>query len=286
MEKTLATTPEGQQMQKNPSIFNFSLVKVRQTCRTEFPRVADGIVESVLSSDGSLVRGHYEACRRRRFDHFGNSGTACRLFDGAPLSLARIFVFLNSSSLSLQLDKYPNLNCMCLYLYPTTPTNEYTPPVLSGKSTSWFNWVNSLKWTMADKGAWSLWSDELNKHRAKNGLKPVKEGFRDYLAKLRTPEILSLTAYSTHLVPRPKDWSNSNDQIPPMFPDPDQRDFKPAKRLVKFLDPSKPKPICTFLYQPSDDELAMLTRSCPQSHWRGFNDGSHAPRSRTGENRQ
>jgi hypothetical protein len=87
---------------------------------------------------------------------------------------------------------------------------------------------------------------EITKHRAQAGLGPFKEAFREHLEKQRNPPILSLTAYSTQLVPRPKDWSDHDDQIPPMFPEPEQRQFKPSPELEDFLSESKPKPICTL----------------------------------------
>lgn len=96
---------------------------------------------------------------------------------------------------------------------------------------------------MSDKGAWSLWSDEVNKHRAKHNLPPIKDAFRDFWAKLRNPHPLCLTAYSSELVARPKDWTDHDDVIPPMFPDSDQSNYTPSKELESFLDPSKPKPI-------------------------------------------
>jgi hypothetical protein len=68
---------------------------------------------------------------------------------------------------------------------------------------------------------------------------------RDHFAKLRNPHPITLTTYSVHLVPRPKDWPDHTDMTPPLFPEPDDRSFEPPADLADFLDASKPKPICS-----------------------------------------
>lgn len=88
---------------------------------------------------------------------------------------------------------------------------------------------------------------EINRHRARHGLPALKDNFRDHFAKLRNPHPITLTAYSVHLLPRPKDWPDHTDMCPPLLAEPDQREFEPPLDLVEFLDPTKPKPICLSL---------------------------------------
>eukprot|EP00029_Vermamoeba_vermiformis_P006988 TRINITY_DN2889_c0_g1_i1.p1 TRINITY_DN2889_c0_g1~~TRINITY_DN2889_c0_g1_i1.p1 ORF type:complete len:446 (+),score=87.64 TRINITY_DN2889_c0_g1_i1:27-1340(+) len=198
MEWSLANTPEGRDMARNPSIFKLGAMK-----KFMYPMMESwfkGVIELAKKAD--------------------------------VLVLATTSLLAGFSTL----EAFPNLKSVVIYMQPNTPSQYYAPPALSGESTSWFNWINSAKWKMMYSGAWSMWKDKINELRKSElNLPPIKEGFMDHLNKISNKPKYTLTAYSNHLFDRPADWAETEVIIGPICQTTEDS-FEAPKEVVSFLE--------------------------------------------------
>jgi sterol 3beta-glucosyltransferase len=134
------------------------------------------------------------------------------------------------------IEKYPNTKVIAIYTYPCTRTAEFSPPALSGKSESLFDWINSLKWIMFQFGASHMYNDKLNQLRANISLPPTKLNYDQMIRKIFKRPILTATIYSTGLLSRPKDWPENEYMVGPILHEEDKNDFQPSNDLLEFLN--------------------------------------------------
>jgi sterol 3beta-glucosyltransferase len=92
------------------------------------------------------------------------------------------------------------------YNLPLLPTGDLPSPLLA----KWklpARFMNKLTHTLFDIGFWQSQKDIVNAWRAELGLPRTSVAPRARLARAGTP---ILHAYSAHVVPRPRDWSDAN----------------------------------------------------------------------------
>ncbi|CAF1454389.1 unnamed protein product [Adineta steineri] len=197
MEIALSTTPDGIELQRNPSIFKMGLVK-----RVFLPLMEEwfnGILAGLKNAD--LI----------------------------VLSITSVLVGLSC------IEKYPNMKAVGIYLYPCRPTSEFAPPALSGKSESLFQWINSFKWKMFEYGASSMYNDKINQFRANINLPPIKLTYDQMIQLIFKKSILTATTYSKCLVARPNDWPENELMVGPIMEE-DNNTFQPSGDLLEFLN--------------------------------------------------
>ncbi|CAF1382731.1 unnamed protein product [Adineta steineri] len=197
MEIALSTTPDGIELQRNPSIFKMGLVK-----RVFLPLMEEwfnGILAGLKNAD--LI----------------------------VLSITSVLVGLSC------IEKNPNMKAVGIYLYPCRPTSEFAPPALSGKSESLFQWINSFKWKMFEYGASSMYNDKINQLRANINLPPIKLTYDQMIQLIFKKPILTATTYSKCLVARPNDWPENELMVGPIMEE-DTNNFQPSDDLLEFLN--------------------------------------------------
>ncbi|CAF4013692.1 unnamed protein product [Adineta steineri] len=197
MEIALSTTPDGIELQRNPSIFKMGLVK-----RVFLPLMEEwfnGIVSGLKNAD--LI----------------------------VLSITSVLVGLSC------IEKNPNMKAVGIYLYPCRPTSEFAPPALSGKSESLFQWINSFKWKMFEYGASSMYNDKINQLRANINLPPIKLTYDQMIQLIFKKPILTATTYSKCLLARPNDWPENELMVGPIMEE-DNNNFQPSDDLLEFLN--------------------------------------------------
>ncbi|CAF0852870.1 unnamed protein product [Adineta steineri] len=197
MEIALSTTPDGIELQRNPSIFKMGLVK-----RVFLPLMEEwfnGILSGLKNAD--LI----------------------------VLSITSVLVGLSC------IEKNPNMKAVGIYLYPCRPTSEFAPPALSGKSESLFQWINSFKWKIFEYGASSMYNDKINQLRANINLPPIKLTYDQMIQLIFKKPILTATTYSKCLLARPDDWSENELMVGPIMEE-DNNSFEPSDDLLEFLN--------------------------------------------------
>jgi sterol 3beta-glucosyltransferase len=197
MEIALSTTPDGIEIQRNPSVFKMGLVK-----RVFLPLMEqwfNGIVSGL--KDANLI----------------------------ILSVTSVIAGLSC------LEKYPNMKAVGIYTYPCTRTSEFSPPALGGKSESLFHWINSLKWTMFEYGASNMYTGKINQLRANINLPPIKLNYEQMIRSILKRPMFTATSYSKCLLPRPHDWPENEFMVGPIVED-ENTDFQPPNDLLEFLN--------------------------------------------------
>ncbi|CAF0821531.1 unnamed protein product [Didymodactylos carnosus] len=198
MDIVMSSTPEAIELQRNPSIFKLSLIKSIFLPLME--KWFNGIVANIKDAD-------------------------------------LIVLSINSAIVGMSaIEKHPGIKAVAIYPFPCTPTNEFSPPLLSGKSESLFHWINSLKWKMSNYGMSSMYGDKINQLRASINLPAIK--LLDYCHNL-VSTVATATIYSKYLLPRPLDWSENNQMVGPIFNQNLSIDFKPSEDIVEFLEMNK-----------------------------------------------
>lgn len=197
MELALSTTPDGIELQRNPSVFKMNLVKrvFLPLMEAWFNGIVDGIKEAnlIILSVTSVL-----------------AGLSC-------------------------LDKFPQTKAIGIYTFPCIRTAEFAPPALSGGSTSLFKWINSLKWKLFSYGASNMYGDHINRLRANIGLAPIRLDYDQMIQTLFSRPMVTATIYSKYLLPRPSDWPANDFMVGPMIKDDDYGDFHPSDALEHFL---------------------------------------------------
>jgi UDP:flavonoid glycosyltransferase YjiC (YdhE family) len=197
MEIVLSTTPDGIELQRNPSVFKMGLIK-----RVFLPLIEEwfnGIASGIKDADLII------------------------------LSVTSVLAGLSC------LDNYPNIKVMGIYVYPCTRTSEFSPPALSGKSESLFNWINSLKWKMFEYGASSMYGDKINQLRTNMNLPPIKLNYDQMINSVIKRPMLTATIYSKCLLSRPTDWPENEFMVGPIISE-ENEDFQPPDDLQEFLN--------------------------------------------------
>jgi sterol 3beta-glucosyltransferase len=197
MEIILTTTPDGIELQRNPSVFKMGLIK-----RVFLPLIEawfNGIVEGLKDADLII------------------------------LSVTSVIAGLTC------MEKYPNIKAVGVYTYPCTRTSEFPPPALSGKSESLFHWVNSLKWSMFEYGAASMYTEKINQLRAAINLPPIKLNYDQMIRSILKRPMFTATIYSQHLLARPADWPENEFMVGPIIEE-ENEDFQPPMDLSQFLN--------------------------------------------------
>jgi UDP:flavonoid glycosyltransferase YjiC (YdhE family) len=197
MEIVLSTTPDGIELQRNPSIFKMGLVK----------RVFLPLIEEWFNG---IVSGLKDA-------------------DLIVLSVTSVIAGLTC------MEKNPNIKAVGIYTYPCTRTAEFSPPALGGKSESVFNWINSLKWTMFEYGAASMYNDKVNQLRANINLLPIKLNYEQMIRTILKRPMFTATIYSKCLLSRPSDWPENEFMVGPIIQE-ENDDFQPSNELLEFLN--------------------------------------------------
>ncbi|CAF3682212.1 unnamed protein product [Rotaria sp. Silwood1] len=204
MEISLSTTPDGIELQRSSSIFKVGLAK-----RVLLPVMEEwfnGILAGVKDADLIVF----------------------------PCSCVLI-------GLSC-IEKYPNIKAIGIYTFPCIRTVEFTPPALSGKSESMFNWINSLKWKLLEYGASSMYNDKINQLRANIGLAPIELKYDQMIRSIFHKPMITATIYSKHLLPRPFDWSENDHMVGPILEE-DDYSFQSSPDILMFLDKWKSEKI-------------------------------------------
>jgi UDP:flavonoid glycosyltransferase YjiC (YdhE family) len=197
MEIVLSTTPDGIELQRNPSVFKMGLIK-----RVFLPLIEEwfnGIASGIKDADLII------------------------------LSVTSIIAGLSC------LDNYPNIKAVGIYTYPCTRTSAFAPPALSGKSESLFNWINSLKWKMFEYGASSMYGDKINQLRMGINLPPIKLNYDQMIHSVLKRPMLTATIYSKCLIPRPNDWPENEFMVGPIISE-ENEDFQAPDDLQEFLN--------------------------------------------------
>jgi len=227
MEIILSTTPDGIELQRNPSVFKMGLIK----------RVFLPLIEAWFNG---IVSGLKDA-------------------DLIILSVTSIIAGLSC------IEKYPNIKAVGIYTYPCTRTSEFSPPALGGKSESLFNWINSLKWTMFEYGASSMYTDKINQLRANINLPPIKLNYDQMIRSVLKRPMLTATIYSKCLLSRPSDWSENEFMVGPIIEE-ENNDFQPSNDLQEFLNKWKNEKIIYIgigsmmsIMFSTDEQLQFLT---------------------------
>lgn len=201
MEIVLSTTPDGIELQRNPSVFKMNLVK----------RVFLPLMEFWFNS---IVNGVKDA-------------------DLIVLSVTSVLAGLSC------LDKYPQTKAIGIYTFPCIRTSEFAPPALSGPSTSLFKWINSLKWKLFAFGASNIYGDHINQLRSKIGLAPIRLDYDQMIRTLFSKPMTTATIYSKYLLARPSDWPENDLMVGPIIKDDDYEDFQPSNDLQQFLQENR-----------------------------------------------
>lgn len=198
MEIVLSTTPEGIELQRNPSVFKLGLVK-----RVFLPLIEEwfhGIYQGLKDADLII------------------------------LSVTSIIAGLSC------LEKFPQTKAIGIYIYPCIRTSEFPPPALGGKSESLFNWMNSLKWRMFEYGAASLYGERINQLRATIDLPAMKLNYEQMIETVLKRPMFTATIYSKYLISRPTDWSENELLVGAIF-EGAQDDLQPKPSdLIEFLN--------------------------------------------------
>jgi sterol 3beta-glucosyltransferase len=197
MEISLSTTPDGIELQRNPSIFKIGLVK----------RVILPLVEEWFNG---ILSGLKDA-------------------DLVVLSFSSVLPGLGC------IEKYPNMKAIGVYTFPAVRTSEFSPPALGGKSESLFNWINSLKWKMVEYGASSMYNDKMNQLRANINLPPIKINYDQMIRSILKRPMLTATIYSKCLLTPPSDWSENEFLVGPILQE-ENDDYQPSDDLLQFLN--------------------------------------------------
>ncbi|CAF2783555.1 unnamed protein product [Rotaria sp. Silwood2] len=197
MEIILSTTPDGIELQRNPSVFKMGLVK----------RVFLPLMEEWFNG---IVSGLKDA-------------------DLIVLSVTSVIAGLSC------IEKYPNTKAIGIYTYPCTRTNQFAPPALGGQSESLFNWINSFKWKMFEFGASTMYNDKINQLRTNINLPPIKLNYDAMIKSIFERPMLTATIYSKYLLPRPNDWSENEFMVGPIIEE-ENDDFQPSNDLCDFLN--------------------------------------------------
>ena len=197
LEIALSTTPDGIELQRNPSVFKMNLIK----------RVFLPLLEEWFN------------------------GIASGLKDADLIILSVTSVIAGLSCL----DNYPNIKAIGIYTYPCTRTSEFSPPALGGKSESLFQWINTLKWKMFEYGASTMYNDKINELRMNLNLPMIKLNYDQMIDTILKRPMLTATIYSKCLLPRPTDWPENEFMVGPILEEDDQH-FQPSNDLTEFVN--------------------------------------------------
>ena len=197
MEITFSTTPDGIELQRNPSIFKMGLIK----------RVILPLMEEWFNG---ILSGLKDA-------------------DLVVLSFSAVLPALGC------IGKYPNMKAIGVFTFPSVRTAEFSPPALGGKSESIFNWINSLKWKMMEYGASSMYGDKMNQLRANINLPPIKINYDQMIRTNLKRPMLTATLYSKSLLARPADWPENEFMVGPILQE-ENDDYQPSDDLLQFLN--------------------------------------------------
>ncbi|CAF3550930.1 unnamed protein product [Rotaria socialis] len=199
MEVILSTTPDGIELQRNPSVFKMGLVK----------RVFLPLMEEWFNG---IVAGLKDA-------------------DLIVLSVTSVLAGLSC------IEKYSKTKAIGIYTYPCTRTAEFAPPAFGGKSESLFNWINSYKWNIFEFGASTMYSDKINQLRANINLPPIKLNYDQMIRSIFKRPILTATIYSKCLLAKPNDWPENEFMVGPILQETEEdHEFQPSDDLRNFLD--------------------------------------------------
>lgn len=204
MEIILSTTPDGIELQRNPSVFKMGLVK----------RVFLPLMEEWFNG---ILAG----------------------LNGADLIILSFVSALPGLSC---LEKFPNVKAIGIYTFPSTYTAKFSPPALGGKSESLFQWINSLKWKMMLYAASNIYNEKINQLRMNIDLPPIKLHYEELVRSVLKKPMLTATIYSKYLIPRPSDWQENEFMVGPIIAD-DENSYLPSNDIVEFLDRWKNKVI-------------------------------------------
>ena len=197
LEIVLTTTPDGIELQRNPSVFKMNLIK----------RVFLPLLE----------------------EWFNGIASGLKDADLVILSVTSIIAGLSC------LDNYPSIKAVGIYTYPCTRTVEFPPPALGGKSESLFNWINSLKWKMFEYGASTMYTEKINQLRTNMNLPLIKLNYDQMINAILKRPMYTATIYSKCLLSRPADWPENEFMVGPII-DEDHEDFQPSNDLLEFLN--------------------------------------------------
>ncbi|CAF1060799.1 unnamed protein product [Adineta ricciae] len=198
MEIALSTTPEGIELQRNPSVFKIGLVK-----RVFLPLVEEwftGILSGLKNADLII------------------------------LSITSIIAGLAC------VEKYHNVKAVGIYTYPCRPSVEFAPPALSGKSESLFGWINSLKWKLFEYGASNMYTERINQLRGNINLPPTKLYYDEMVRSIFKKPLPTVTIYSKGLLRQPSDWPGNELMVGPVLSEDENTDYHPSEELRDFLN--------------------------------------------------
>lgn len=198
MQITLSTTPDGIELQRNPSVFKMNLVK----------RVFLSLMEQ----------------------WFHGIRTGLKDADLIVLSVTSVIAGLSC------IETCPTIKAIGIYTFPCIRTAEFAPPALGGSSTSLFQWINSLKWKMFDFGASAIYGTRINELRASIGLPAMKLDYDQMIRTIFHRPMCTATIYSKSLLPRPIDWSAHDQMVGPIVDEDESEDFRPPQDLLEFLE--------------------------------------------------
>lgn len=198
MSLVLSTSNDGIEIQRNASIFKMNLVK----------RVFSGLME-------------------QWFD-----GIASGIKDASMIILSATSVLAGLSCI----EKFPSLKTVSIYTFPCIRTSAFAPPALSGNSTSLFGWINLLKWKMFAYGASNIYTEVINRCRAKLNLLPIKLDYDQMVRSVLKKPMLTATIYSPSLLNRPSDWPPTDLMVGPIFSEDEDEKYSPSDELIAFLE--------------------------------------------------
>lgn len=223
-----SSTPDGMQLRRNMGSFNFRLQQ----------RVYLPVMEEWFNG---VLAGLRDA-------------------DLIVLSPASLFAGLCC------IEKYPHLKAIAIYAFPLLRTAEFSPPYLGQKSTSLFNWINSLKWTMLEYLTSISLKDKFNELRARISLPPIELNYDEMILSIYRKPMIRATIYSKHLVSRPSDWQENDLMVGPIL---DERccNFEPSAPLLDFLSKWKNEKIIYVGFGSmmncmlnKDEQIAVLNK--------------------------
>ncbi|CAF1459042.1 unnamed protein product, partial [Rotaria sordida] len=167
LEDILSATPEGIELQRNPSLRKMGLLK-----RVLLPAVEEWF-KGILSGlkDAELI----------------------------VLSVGSVFAGLSC------IEKCSNIKAIGIYTFPLLRTAEFSPPGIGRKSKSVFNCIHLLKWKIYEYATRSMYNDKINELRGSINVPPIKLNYYQMVRSVFDKPMVSATIYSNYLLSRPSD---------------------------------------------------------------------------------
>eukprot|EP01104_Vermistella_antarctica_P018563 TRINITY_DN6923_c0_g1_i1.p1 TRINITY_DN6923_c0_g1~~TRINITY_DN6923_c0_g1_i1.p1 ORF type:complete len:539 (-),score=68.29 TRINITY_DN6923_c0_g1_i1:102-1718(-) len=130
-------------------------------------------------------------------------------------------------------EKYaPTVPLVTMQLFAVHPTVEFQPPGLEAGYTSFFQWMNTLKWKLGDYVGNKWYLPLVKPKREELGLPPIEVSD---LVRLREMLVPALNAWSNVLVPMPHDWHRRQQVVGEFILPPGDRTYVADQSLVDFI---------------------------------------------------